>query len=150
MLRTRANPASSTCFFFFFFPQRVLRSPQGLGQKPVKWHPAALSILPPRSVVPLGWGQARERRRPGREPSLPLSWREIASQRWLSPPLLLGHRHFSRRVERKWLWGPTRAPTAGLPLSSGVTLDKFLKPSSSKSQFSSSSKRDHGVALRIM
>lgn len=58
-----------------------------MGLRPTKWHPAALSILPPGSVVPLGWGQARVGgwgRGVGSLPSLgelslPLSWRERAS-----------------------------------------------------------------------
>lgn len=61
-----------------------------MGLRPTKWHPAALCILPPGSVVPLGWGQARVcvwgggGRGVGSLPSLgelslPLSWRERAS-----------------------------------------------------------------------
>lgn len=60
-----------------------------MGLRPKKWHAAALSILlPPGSVVSLGWGQARvwgwEGGRGGSLPSLgelslPLSWRERAS-----------------------------------------------------------------------
>lgn len=144
MLRTKANPASSTCF----------EEPPG-ARPEANEVASSCPVYTPSQICGasgVGPGQgAEDGSSPGLgEPSLPLSWRESASQRWLSPPLLLGHRHFSRRVERKWLWGPTQALTAGLPLTSGVTLDKFLKPSSSKSRFSSSRKRDHGVALRIM
>lgn len=144
MLRTRASPASSPCF----------EEPPGAGPE-ANQVASGCPVYTPSQICGapgVGPGQgAEDGSSPGLgELSLPLSWRERASQRWLSPPLLLGHRHFSRRVDRKWLWGPTQAPTAGLPLTSGVTLDKFLKPPSSESQFSSSSKRDHGVALRIM
>ena len=144
LLGTRASPASSMCF----------EEPPGAGPEANKVA-SGYPVRTPSQICGasgVGPGQGAEDGSSPRlgEPCLPLSWRESASQRWRSLPLLLGHRHFSRRVERKWLWGPTQAPTAGLPLTSGVTLNKFLKPSSSKSQFSSSSKRDHGVALRIM
>lgn len=144
MLRTKANPASSTCF----------EEPPG-ARPEANEVASSCPVYTPSQICGasgVGPGQgAEDGSSPGLgEPSLPLSWRERASQRWLSLLLLLGCRCFSRRVERKWLWGPTQAPTAGLPLTSGVTLDRFLKPSSSESQFSSSRKRDHGVALRIM
>lgn len=141
MLRTRASPASSLC----------LEEPPGAGPE-AKEVASGCPVYTPSQICGasgVGPGQrAEDGSSPGLgEPSLPLSWRERASQRWLSPPLLLGPRHFSRRVEKKWLWGPTQASTAGLPLTSRMTLDKFP---SSESQFSSSTKRDHGVALRIM
>lgn len=144
MLRTRASPASSLCF----------EEPPGAGPEANEVASSCPVYTPSQICGASGVGpgqRVEDGSSPGLgEPSLPLSWRERASQRWLSPPLLLGPRHFSRRVERKWLWGPTQASTAGLPLTSRMTLDKFLKLPSSESQFSSSTKRDHGVALRIM
>ena len=144
LLGTRASPASSTSF----------EEPPGAGPDANKVSSGYPECTPSQicGASEVGPGQgAEDSSLPGLgEPSLPLSWRERAYRKWLSLLLLLGCRHFSRRVERKWLWGPTQAPTAGLPLTSGVTLDKFLKPSSSASQFSSSRKRDHGAALRIM
>lgn len=94
---TRASPAPSLCF----------------DEPPGAWLPRLHSLLD------WGGGGAGYGSLPRLgELSLPLSWRERASQRCLLPPLLLGHRHSSRRGERKWLWGPTQAPTAVLPLTS--------------------------------
>lgn len=56
----------------------------------------------------------------------------------------------SRREERIWCWGQTQAVIAGLPLTSWATLGKFLKPSSSESQFLHLESGYHGIAFKIM
>lgn len=67
----------------------VLRNPQGQGLRPRKWHPAALSTLPPDLWCLWGGAGPGRRENNGSWPGLgelflPLSWREQVSQRRLS------------------------------------------------------------------
>lgn len=124
-----------------------------MGLRPTKWHLAALSILPPGSVVPLGWGRAREWGLGGLAPC----------PAWESCPCLCpGEKAhptegclllFSWDIGipvgewRMWLWGQTQAPNAVLSLRNSATLGRFLKPFFSESQFLHLESGHHGVAL---
>lgn len=101
-------------------PHCVLRSPEGLGLRPTKWHLAALSTLPPGSLVSLGWGWARSGggwllAQLGR--AVPASVLErIGILEMVASSSSLGTQASNRGVERMRLWGQTWGLIAILPL----------------------------------